>query len=102
MTNVTIEKQARFLARANREDEPYITKIYWFPDDQEVRLVELHGDVPPAEDKKVHPYFFRPSPADGLPAPSGVALIRPEEYRKLELPSSWGGWERAVELGEGK
>jgi hypothetical protein len=93
-----IEQQARLLARENRQAEPAIIKILWFPDESEVRLVELDETVPASNDGKVHPYFFRSSPQDGLPAPSGVALIRPDEFKRVELPPHWGTWESAVEI----
>lgn len=103
MTKAQIEKQARYLARENREAEPEIRNVYWFPDDREVRLVELHPDVPASDDGKVNPFYFRDSPGDNLPAPSGIALIRPEEFGRLELPSSWGDWKDARELnGDGQ
>ncbi|HUO09088.1 MAG TPA: hypothetical protein VM008_12350 [Phycisphaerae bacterium] len=93
-----IERQARLLAQENRLAEPEITRIFWFPSEDEVRLVELDATVPPSGDGRIHPYFFRPSPQDGLPAPSGIALIRPDEHRRVELPESWGDWENAVEI----
>ncbi|HVX86691.1 MAG TPA: hypothetical protein VH253_18050 [Phycisphaerae bacterium] len=93
-----IERQARLLAKENRQAEPAITKVYWFPDEHEVRLVEVDTTMPPSGDGLVHPFFFRPSPQDDLPSPSGVALISPEEDRRAELPEGWGSWEDAREL----
>ena len=93
-----IRRQAELLARENRQAEPAISRILWFPDDHEVRLVELDATVPPSGDGKVHPYFFRSSPQDGLPAPSGVALIRPDEFRRIELPADWGNWDNAQDI----
>jgi hypothetical protein len=86
-----IEKQAKLLARDNREAEPQISKIFWFPSDDEVRLVEVLTAIP-GGDGVVHPFFFRASPDDDLPAPSGIALIRPDEVRQAKLPSGWGDW----------
>ncbi len=93
-----IERQARLLAREARQSDPAISRIFWFPDDQEVRLVETDETVPPSADRKIYPFFFRPSPEDGLPSPSATALIRPEEVRQLDLPADWGTWNDAVEL----
>jgi hypothetical protein len=98
MPREEIERQARLLATDNRRAEPQITQIYWFPDDNEVRLVEVLPTVPASGDGRVHPYFFRPSPIDNLPAPSGVALVRPDEVRQAQLPPNWGNWNDAVEL----
>lgn len=102
MSREQVERQAKLLAKENRQAEPEISKVFWFPDDNEVRLVELHPTIPPSGDGQVHPYFFRPSPADELPAPSGVALIKPEEFGQLKLPASWGDWTIAVELENGE
>jgi hypothetical protein len=93
-----IENQARFLAKENRQAEPEIIKVYWFPDDKEVRLVEVHPHVAKSADGSVHPFFFRPSPADNLPASTGVAMINPIDYGTATLPPEWGTWGDAVEL----
>jgi hypothetical protein len=96
--NGTIERQARFLADDNRRAEPDIRKIYWFPHEEEVRLVELTDLIPAADEEMVQPFYFQASPEDNLPAPSGIAMIRPEEFGKLKLPEDWGDWAQAVEL----
>lgn len=98
MTRLEVERQAKILARENQQAEPDICKIYWFPDEDEVRLVEVHPQVPQSGDGQVHPYFFRPSPADDLPAPSGIALINPAEFGQAQLPPQWGSWDDAIEL----
>ena len=103
MTIQALEEQAKSLAKDNREADPSITRIFWFPDPEgnEVWLVEAMPTVP-SSGKQVHPFYFRASPSDGLPAPSGIALIRPEEIGKLDLPKKWGKWENAKELGNGE
>ena len=63
-----IRRQAERLARANREAEPTISDVYWFPDDEVVRLVEIDELVPSSPDGKVHPFRVRPSPRDDLPS----------------------------------
>src|SRR6266508_2541493 len=93
-----IEQQARLLAVDNRQAEPDIARVFWFPDIQEVRLVELTDQVPESLDREVHPFYFRASPDDNLPAPSGIAMIRANEFGKLRLPAGWGDWNDAVEL----
>lgn len=98
MPRDVVERQAKLLAKENRQAEPQISKVYWFPDDNEVRLVELHSEVPSSGDQQLHPYFFRPSPEDNLPAPTGVALIQPDEFGCLGLPPGWGKWDDVVEL----
>ncbi len=91
-----IEKQAKYLARENRMGASDIERIFWFPDDDEVRLVESTAMVPP--EGFVEPFWFRAQPKDDLPAPSGVALIHPSEVGNAVLPDDWGDWNSAVEL----
>ena len=93
-----IERQARLLARDNRIAEPAITRVLWFPDNEEVRLLEVDDTVPSTGDGIIHPFYFRPSPKDALPSPSALALIRPEEFGKAKLPPNWGDWSNAIEL----
>ena len=90
----SIREQAIFLATENVAAEPDITTIYWFPDEKEVRLVEVEDVIPPAE-KSVDPFYFDPSPADNMPAPSGIAIIRSDEVNRLNLPERWGAWTTA-------
>ena len=88
------------LAADNRKAEPEIERIYWFPADSEVRLIEVLPSVPKAGDDEeiVRPFYFRANPSDGLPAPSGIAMVRPDEVRRLATPADWGDWDSAVEL----
>jgi hypothetical protein len=96
--NPDMEKEARMLAAHHREGDPDITKVYWFPDDKEVRLLDLSEQIPIAMDGEVHPFYFPPSPEHGLPMPSAIAMIRPDEFGKLRLPAEWGDWSDAAEL----
>lgn len=98
MSRGMIEAQALKLAQDNKKAEPGIKKIYWFPDDEEIRLVELEDDLVPALSGHVEPFYFGPSPEDDLVAPSGIALIRTDEFRDLKLPKDWGSWDDAIEL----
>ena len=97
--NMTIEQQARLLAKENCEAEPGITKIYWFPDADEVRLVELDANAAPTGSGSIEPFYFRASPEDDLPFPSGVALIHPDDQGTLQPPAGWGDWSDATEIG---
>jgi hypothetical protein len=98
MSPTAIKEQARELAFANKQAEPSIEKIYWFPSDEEIRLVELEKTTVPALSGCVEPFFFGPSPKDGLTVPFGIAIIQTEEFQKLQLPQGWGTWSDAVEL----
>lgn len=94
----TIKDQAFELAASNRQSEPNITKIYWFPDKNEIRLLELMSDVPANDGEEIHPFYFKSSPQDGLYASSAIAIIRPEEFKNLTLPENWGVWDQAIEV----
>lgn len=96
--NPVIEQQARLLANDNRRAEPDIMRIFWFPDEQEVRLIELTEQVPVSTDGELHAFYFQSAPADNLPAPSAIAMIRSNEFGQLKLPPNWGDWADAVEL----
>jgi hypothetical protein len=90
-----IEEQALLLAKENKDAEPDIAAVYWFPNEQEVRLIEIMPSIVSSTNGRVTPFYFRADPGSGLPAPSGIALIRPEEFRKLKLPDDWGDWDEA-------
>ena len=90
-----IKKQAVLLARENKRADPDIQHFYWIPSLTEVRLIEVESTTVKSLSGEVEPFYFDPAPTDGLPAPSGVALIRPDEIGKLTLPAEWGRWEDA-------
>ena len=98
MAREIIEQQAKYLAAENRKNDPDITEVYWFPDDDEVRLVEVNDTVPESAELEIRPFYFRPSPTAQLPAPSGIALIRHSEVRRLRPPDDWGSWESAIRI----
>jgi hypothetical protein len=98
VTRSKVRGLALVLAKENRQSEPGITRILWFPDDREVRLVEVEDGLPASSGEQVEPFYFGASPADLFPLPSGIALIRPDEVGKLRLPDGWGDWADAEEL----
>ena len=98
MLTIDIESQARYLADENRKSDPSIQRVLWFPHMAYICLVELTENVPASLDGEVQPFWFRASAEDGLTVPSGIALIRPEERGKLQLPEDWGTWDDAKEL----
>ena len=93
-----IEKQARLLMEEARRTDPSIIRFYWFPDENEVRLVEVATNMQPSLGTEVEPFYFPAAPNHDMPAPSGVALIRDGEDRQLSLPQGWGDWNNAIEL----
>jgi len=100
MSSRAIEKQARFLAYSTRLGNPDVVRIYWFPNDDEIRLISLTDQTPQNHDGKVCPFYFRASPEYHLSYVSAVAMIRTAEFGKLNLPEGWGSWGSAVELVE--
>ena len=96
--NPVVEQEAKLLAMENRTSDPDIIKVYWFPNDRVVRLVELTEQVPAYPDEELYPFYFPASPKDNLPLPSAVILIRPDEFGKFKLPPKWGDWADAIEL----
>lgn len=73
-----------------------MTKIYWFPHDDEVRLIEIDENTVASGTDRVEPFYFDSTATD--PVPSGVAIIRPDEYGKLDMPEGWGDWDDGQEL----
>jgi hypothetical protein len=94
--NEDIRAAAQKLAEANIEAASEIQEIYLFPDEEEIRLVEIDPTTLPG--KEITPFYFAPDPADGIPFRSAIALIRPEEKERLSLPSGWGSWKSAVKI----
>ncbi|MBM3300984.1 MAG: hypothetical protein FJY85_13640, partial [Deltaproteobacteria bacterium] len=84
--------QAKMLAIESKKSEPDIVKIYWFPHDSEVHLIELDDKTVRSLSGQVEAFYFDPSPEHDITVPSGIAIIRPEEYGKLTLPEGWGDW----------
>ena len=86
-TEKTIRQAALELAKFNVESEPAITKIYLFPDENEIRLVVV--DPTNSASKTVSPFYFAAAPREGLPYASAIALIRPEEDKSIPTPAGW-------------
>jgi hypothetical protein len=93
------KKVAERLAREHYRIEPGITHIFTFwerPDYEAVpaapiRLLEVNENTVPSG---VMPLYFGASPASGVPYPSVIIEVTPEEFRKIEsdelkLPEGW-------------
>jgi hypothetical protein len=70
-----------------------VTKVIWFPHESQVRLVEVDPTVRVSPDYRVCPFYVMD---EGVEA--GIALIHPDEERKLVLPDGWGTWDDGVYL----
>ncbi|OXU14767.1 hypothetical protein [Sedimentisphaera salicampi] len=93
-----IKQQAEYLAKENYSSEPNMSKILWFPDEREVRLVEILDDAPSFSDNQMRPVYFKESPKDRLYYPSAIVLVNSKDFNNLNLPSDWGSKDEAVEL----
>jgi hypothetical protein len=94
----SVEDVAMEIVTDHIEAEPGIIRIYLFPSDKEVRLIEVDKTVSERrEGNKLLPFYFEADEANDLPFPMVVDLIAPsheELLRKGEicLPANWGNW----------
>lgn len=91
----SLDEVARELAEAHREADPTTQAVYLAldPAGREIRLVEVSGSV--GTTGEVLPFRFGPRVDQGIPYPSIVVLLSPDEWKQLEagqleLPESWG------------
>jgi len=96
LAEVDIDTAAKRLANAHYTIEPSITHIYRLggghPDDRTIRLLEINPDTIPTD--RIVPVGFGPDAPGGMPYPSVIIEVTPEEFRKLEtgewsLPEGW-------------
>ncbi|MFH1113181.1 MAG: hypothetical protein V1792_04610 [Pseudomonadota bacterium] len=95
-----ILEQAKKIALEAKETDSNISKIYWFPHEEEVRLIEIDENTVESLCGCVEPFYFD-STAE-VPVPSGIAIIRADEFGKLEMPNGWGDWKDGQELVVGE
>ncbi len=93
----TIEENARQLVTLHARDAT-IERIYFFPASEEIRLIETDPLMPPAE--RIFPFYFGESPAEEIYYSLAIALIHPDDLRRLPLPEGWGTWDDAVLVWE--
>lgn len=81
------------LARAHREIDPSTLDAYLVSeDDNLIRLVEVASSVPTTSE--FFPYAFTADPDHGVPYPSVLILVSPDEWESLiagdrKLPQGW-------------
>jgi hypothetical protein len=92
----TVLEEARRLALEAKKTDPNIAKIYWFPDDEEVHLIMIDKNAVSSGAERVEPFYFDSTTTD--PMPAGIAIIGPDEYRKLILPPGWVDWDNGKEI----
>ena len=98
----SIDDAASELARDHKAQDLATTAIYRSVAKDEIRLVEVTGSVGTTND--VLPFRFAARPDEGLPYPSVIVLLSPDEWRsvtagKLKLPSGWGAPEELKKVG---
>ena len=91
-----VRRQAEALAKANVELEPNIEEVFWFPAEDQIRLIETDPTTPPSD--CIAPFYFRPDPSAGTGFTSGLAVIRPDDKDRLDPPKGWGTWKDAERI----
>ena len=92
----TIRETAEYLVKESLEAEPNLIKVYLFPSDKEIRLIEVDATAQPLrDDHEIEPFYFGRNSASGIDYPSAIALIRPEDVEQGQLPQGWGDWNNA-------
>lgn len=92
-----ISRTAAKLAKKHMQDNAGIQRVFWIPNDEEVRLVEITDQVPNSEEVK--PFRFMADPPE-IPYRSLVVLMHPDDWERrsaLKWPEGMK-WESAVEI----
>lgn len=101
MKVATISKEildaASSLAAAHLESEPQTTEVFLVPVDDRVLLVEVDPEDIGNEESGPVPVYFRAYPNKGIPFPSGIVTVTPEEKdSRIPLPEGWGSWDDLI------
>lgn len=78
----TVEQVAKDLAAAHADNDNELTQIWWCPDDEEVRLIEVSDGLCGVSENAVYPFAFVPTAE--VPYRSVVVLLSPEEAERVE------------------
>jgi hypothetical protein len=89
----TVLEVALELAAAHRNEDPETQEVYVAEAQDEVRLVEVSTSL--AASGEVLPFRFKARPDKGVPYPSVIVLLNPEDWAavragKLPMPFGWG------------
>jgi hypothetical protein len=81
------------IAKSHMTEDQSTVAIYRAQGVDEVRLIEVTSSVGTTND--ILPFRFGPRPDVGVPYPSVVVLLSPEEWDsvkggRLQLPEGWG------------
>jgi hypothetical protein len=93
------DEVAKELARKHYDIEPGITRIFKLRDKPEledlsgapIKLLEVNVDTAPSG---IMPLYFGPVPSSGIPYPSVILEVTPDEFERiklqeLKLPEGW-------------
>ena len=88
----SIDDVAHELAAAHRREDPETREVYFLRAKDEVRLVEVSGSA--HSGGEVLPFGFAARRDLGVPYPSVVVLLSPEDWERvrrgeLDLPEGW-------------
>lgn len=95
----TIEQVARQLVKWHAQEDTMLEAVYWYPDEHEIRLVEVSGAlVRSADEIEVLPFGFGATAE--VPYRSVVILLSPAEWQRVTeepelLPA---GFDHAVQI----
>lgn len=87
MEQMNIQDAALDLAISSAESDPTIRKIYWFPNDQQVRLLHIDSESIKTDDQDARPFYF--NKVEGIPFTVGLAMLHPDEERLKAPPVEW-------------
>jgi len=90
----TIEETAKELAQRYATDfgGEYLTSVWWEPNDNEVRLIEVNEGAPSID--AIFPFNYEPDPENGIDYKVVVVLASGDEWDKVQtgeiaLPDGW-------------
>ena len=83
--------------------DPDIIDIYWFPCEEEIRLICLDKGMELANGKDVDDdnesvLLFYFSKCDEYPLWAVIGQINKKFFGKKKLPEKWGGWSNGIKM----
>ena len=95
MAKKSLENAARELVEAHREADSGVSHAFLSRKDNEIRIVEVTDSV--GTTNEIIPFRFKSRPDLGVPYPSVIILLSPDELGllkkdKLKLPKGWGSF----------
>lgn len=90
---VGTKEAARKLVRWHRKADPQLKRIFLYPHNRQIRLLEVSEGSPSTG--KLYPFTFAPDEEHGISFPLVLIEVSPQEAHliesgKLKLPRGWG------------